>query len=72
MALPRLPKGAVWELAFATETGGNSGKRAEETERDTEYVRRIPPRSMAVYVSVLEKTCVSAPGETCVSVPEET
>lgn len=56
MALPRLPKGAVWELAFATESGGNGRKEAGETEKDTEFVRMIPPRSMAVYVSALEET----------------
>lgn len=56
MALPRLPKGAVWELVFATESGESSRKRGEDTEKETEFIRKIPPRSMAVYISVWEET----------------
>lgn len=53
MALPRLPKGVKWTLAFVTETGPRAGKGRMESE-GAEYIRVIPPRSVAVYISVPE------------------
>lgn len=53
MALPRLPKGAAWEIAFSTESGETGRKTEAEEEKDMEFVRNIPPRSVAVYISVL-------------------
>lgn len=46
LALPKLPKGMRWERAFAT---------GEETAAEEEYIRRIPPRSTAVFHSVREQ-----------------
>lgn len=50
LALPRLPKGLVWSTAFYTEPApvSGSGKQAASAE---ELVKKIPPRSIAVYVS---------------------
>lgn len=46
LALPRLPRGMKWERVLAT---------GEETAAEEEYVRRLPPRSTAVYCSVCEQ-----------------
>lgn len=46
LALPRLPKGMRWEQVFAT---------GEETVTEEEYLRRLSPRSVAVYCSVREQ-----------------
>jgi len=46
LALPRLPKGAHWETAFYT---------AQEAPLEEENLRKLPPRSIAVYVSVRER-----------------
>lgn len=46
LALPKLPKGMKWERAFAT---------GEETAAEEEYIRRIPPRSTAIFYSVREQ-----------------
>lgn len=54
MALPRLPRGAVWEKAFSTESGETGRKTVAKEEKDTEFVRNVPPRSVAVYISVPE------------------
>lgn len=59
MALPRLPKGAAWKLAFATESGERTGKHTEDAEEETEFFRKIPPRSIAVYVSVADGPALS-------------
>ncbi len=45
LALPKLPKGMKWERVFAT---------GEETAAEEEYIRRLPPRSTAIYCSVAE------------------
>ena len=52
MALPRLPKGEVWEVAFSTESAEDRKKGGKETEDGSELVRMIPPRSVAVYIGV--------------------
>ncbi|MCM1217560.1 MAG: alpha-amylase family glycosyl hydrolase [Lachnospiraceae bacterium] len=46
LALPKLPKGMKWERVFAT---------GEETAAEEEYIRRLPPRSTAIYCSVKEQ-----------------
>lgn len=52
LALPRLPKGMRWKEAFSTEAGGG-GSGAETENGSPELVRTVPPRSMALYISVL-------------------
>ncbi len=44
LALPKLPKGMKWELAFSTE----AERRAEEKDA---FLRQVPPRSIAVYTA---------------------
>jgi len=46
LALPRLPKGMRWERVFST---------GEETAAEEEFIRRLPPRSTAIYRSVKEQ-----------------
>lgn len=53
MALPRLPKGKEWQLAFSTEPEKRDGKIGEGCQ-NTEFVRWVPPRSIVVLVSVPE------------------
>lgn len=50
LALPKLPKGMKWELAFATD-GQEMGADRERQE----LLREIPPRSIAMYMSVREQ-----------------
>lgn len=52
LALPRLPKGMKWEAAFSTESGEEDSV-LQTGEEKQELVRIVPPRSMAMYVSVL-------------------
>lgn len=42
LALPKLPKGMEWVRVLAT---------GEETAAEEEYIRRLPPRSVAIYRS---------------------
>ncbi len=50
LALPRPPRGTAWELAFSTETPeGEWGENQDGGEE--ELIRKIPPRSIAVYTS---------------------
>ncbi len=50
LALPRPPKGMVWELAFSTE-GREETQKQEDGAEGNEMTCRIPARSIAVYVS---------------------
>lgn len=50
LALPRLPKGMKWEEAFSTAKGEGHDKGTEAG--NPEYLRRIPPRSIRMYISV--------------------
>ena len=52
LALPRLPKGMMWRKAFSTESQ-EAGTGTGTGEEETEPTRAVPPRSMAMYVSVL-------------------
>ncbi len=47
LALPKLPKGMRWELAFSTEEGGENME-----ESGSELLKTVPPRSISVYRSV--------------------
>ena len=62
LALPKLPKGMKWEIAFSTETdipaikdtadsvdaeGGQNGNAA--------FLKKIGPRSITVYISMPKK-----------------
>lgn len=49
LALPRPPRGYRWELAFSTDTDTDGRKEEEDGEQ---LLARVPPRSVAVYVSV--------------------
>jgi len=49
LALPRLPKELRWEKVFSTETA--EGGKEPEGGRE-EFLRTVPPRSIAVYISV--------------------
>lgn len=51
LALPRPPRGSCWELAFSTEMEEN-GSGSEPIIGSDELIRKIPSRSIAVYVSV--------------------
>lgn len=46
LALPKLPRGMKWERIFST---------GEEIAAEEEYIRRLPPRSTAIYCSVEEQ-----------------
>lgn len=54
LALPRLPKGMKWETAFQTDEDG-AKDRDRAAGRKEEFQRIIPPRSIAVFVSVQTK-----------------
>lgn len=59
LALPRPPKGTCWTLAFSTEAEENERKPESESGGD-ELIRRIPARSIAVFVNIPlpeQKTC---------------
>lgn len=47
LALPKLPRGMRWELAFSTEEDGEGVE-----ENDSELLKTIAPRSISVYRSV--------------------
>ena len=47
LALPKLPRGMQWELAFATEEAGE-----DADEGGSELLKNIAPRSISVYRSV--------------------
>lgn len=49
LALPKLPKGMKWELAFSTEPDGVE-KESGDGPSDA-LLRQVPPRSIAMYVS---------------------
>ncbi len=50
LALPKLPKGMRWEMVFSTETQ-NVEAQAGMDGKSKELSRKIPPRSIAVYIS---------------------
>lgn len=52
LALPRPPKGMCWELVCSTAAEEEGHKKEAETGNDEQLVCRIPPRSIAVYLSV--------------------
>ena len=54
LALPKLPRGMRWELAFSTEEDGEGME-----ENDSELLKTIAPRSISVYrnVNVESETC---------------
>lgn len=51
LALPKLPKGMKWEKVFSTDETEREKNAAEDME--LEYLRRVQPRSIAVYMSVM-------------------
>lgn len=51
LALPRPPKGTCWEEVISTEAG-EKFIQGERSGQDEELLRYVPPRSIAVYVSV--------------------
>ena len=51
LALPRPSKGTCWEEVFSTDAGEKLIKGGRSSQ-DEELLRYVPPRSIAVYVSV--------------------
>ena len=51
LALPRPPKGTCWEAVFSTEADQELIKD-KPNNQDEELLRNVPPRSIAVYISV--------------------
>ena len=53
LALPRLPGGMKWELAFLTESSDASIKKWDASLESEEnwLVKKIPPRTVAVFIS---------------------
>ncbi len=49
LALPKLPKGMKWELAFSTEP--ESLRKEDADEQSDTLLRQVPPRSIAMYVA---------------------
>lgn len=56
LALPKLPKGLKWERVFSTDE--QEVKNDKTDDSDMGYVRTIPPRSIAMYISVLVQDTV--------------
>jgi len=50
LALPKLPRGMKWEAAFSTENRFSEGRDGADSVL-TELVRKIAPRSIAVFIS---------------------
>ncbi len=53
LALPKLPKGMEWELAFSTEREGN--RKEDREEEGDQLLRQVPSRSIAMYVAKRER-----------------
>lgn len=53
LALPRIPKGMKWKVAFTTEEAGEK-RRSPAAGEKKELFRTVPPRSITVFVSAKE------------------